>query len=44
MPMSRGIFESIYVKTAPGKSASDLKAKLVEIYKVIVLLSKFIRF
>lgn len=33
MPMARGIFETIYVKTAGGKTAADLKAKLVETYK-----------
>ena len=34
MPMSRGIFEAIYVRLAPGKTAADCKAKLVETYKV----------
>ncbi len=28
MPMSRGIFESIYVKLAPSKTAADLRAAL----------------
>lgn len=32
MPMSRGILESIYVKLSPGKSAADIKEKLVETY------------
>jgi N-acetyl-gamma-glutamyl-phosphate reductase len=32
MPMSRGILESIYVKTAPGKTAADLKAHLQGVY------------
>lgn len=32
MPMSRGILETIYVKTAPGVTAEDLKAKLQDQY------------
>ena len=32
MPMSRGILESIYVKTKPGVTAADLKQKLQEVY------------
>lgn len=33
MPMSRGIFETIYVKLAPGKTADDLRTTLEERYK-----------
>lgn len=32
VPMNRGELETIYVKTAPGKSAADLKAVLAERY------------
>jgi N-acetyl-gamma-glutamyl-phosphate reductase len=32
MPMSRGIFESIYVKLADGQTAADLRATLSERY------------
>lgn len=32
MPMSRGILETIYVKTAPGKTADDLRAALEQQY------------
>ena len=32
MPMSRGIFESIYVKLADGVTAADLKAALAKKY------------
>jgi len=33
MPMSRGILETIYVKVSPGVKVSELKDKLIEIYK-----------
>ena len=33
MPMARGIFESIYVKTTPGKTFTDLKKILEDTYK-----------
>jgi N-acetyl-gamma-glutamyl-phosphate reductase len=32
MPMSRGILETIYVKLSEGKTAADLKNKLIETY------------
>ena len=33
MPMSRGILETIYVKTAPGITANDVKKALEERYR-----------
>jgi N-acetyl-gamma-glutamyl-phosphate reductase len=37
MPMARGIFETIYVKTTAGKIAADLKKVLTDTYKVLHL-------
>merc|ERR1711991_551595 len=33
MPMARGIFETIYVKSSAGKTATDLKRILLETYE-----------